>query len=233
MYRFMEEVDGYYQQYAEGSVQELLLSFPDVFATKYIRKKKDRSAIVDELKATIMNSFQDIGKRSEAYRRNRFVNLIINAVRILPKEELARLAELLVQLTSLKRRMSMELETVGEPIDVAVISKGDGFVGLNGSIISMRILIQGFLRDIINPRTRQWRMGMPKQVRERRAIPKTANLARLMRRKDAETQLNLFVDPHLEGKRDGEEIVEKIKRELEVKDKEKPTRKRTGSGKPH
>jgi hypothetical protein len=53
-----------------------------------------------------------------------------------------------------------------------------------------------------------------------------------MRRKDAETQLNLFVDPRLEGKRDGEEIVEKIKRELEVKDTEKPTSKKTGSGKP-
>ena len=38
------------------------------------------------------------------------------------------MAEALVNLTSLKRRVSMEEESVGGPIDVAVISKGDGFI---------------------------------------------------------------------------------------------------------
>ena len=38
------------------------------------------------------------------------------------------MAEALVNLTALKRRVSDEMETVGGPIDVAVISKGDGFV---------------------------------------------------------------------------------------------------------
>lgn len=38
------------------------------------------------------------------------------------------MAEALVNLTSLKRRVSMEEETVGGPIDVAVISKGDGLI---------------------------------------------------------------------------------------------------------
>jgi hypothetical protein len=47
---------------------------------------------------------------------------------LLPKSELAAMAEALVNLTSFKRKVSMELETVGGPIDVAVISKGDGFI---------------------------------------------------------------------------------------------------------
>ena len=47
---------------------------------------------------------------------------------LLPKEELAELAEALVNLTSLKRRVSPADETVGGPIDVAIISKGDGLV---------------------------------------------------------------------------------------------------------
>ena len=46
----------------------------------------------------------------------------------LPKEELAEMAETLVNLTSFKRRVTPEAETVGGPIDVAVISKGDGLV---------------------------------------------------------------------------------------------------------
>lgn len=46
----------------------------------------------------------------------------------LPKEELAVIAEALINLTVHKRRASPRAETVGPPVDVAVISKGDGFV---------------------------------------------------------------------------------------------------------
>lgn len=53
---------------------------------------------------------------------------VYRAVASLPKRELADLAESLVNLTSLKQRISMDRETVGGPVDVAVISKGDGFV---------------------------------------------------------------------------------------------------------
>ena len=38
------------------------------------------------------------------------------------------MAEALVSLTSFKRRVSADAETVGGPIDVALISKGDGFI---------------------------------------------------------------------------------------------------------
>jgi hypothetical protein len=38
------------------------------------------------------------------------------------------MAEALVNLTKLKRRVTFGAETVGGPVDVAIISKGDGFV---------------------------------------------------------------------------------------------------------
>jgi len=38
------------------------------------------------------------------------------------------MAEALVNLTSFKRRFSFDAETVGGPVDVAVLCKGDGFV---------------------------------------------------------------------------------------------------------
>jgi hypothetical protein len=38
------------------------------------------------------------------------------------------MAESLVNLTKFRRRVSTERETVGGPIDVAIITKGDGFV---------------------------------------------------------------------------------------------------------
>jgi hypothetical protein len=47
-----------------------------------------------------------------------------------PVSELAFVAENLVNLSSFQQRLSRNLETVGGPIDVAVISKGDGFIWL-------------------------------------------------------------------------------------------------------
>ena len=62
--------------------------------------------------------------------KDRHVDPLLDVVKILPKENLASMAEALINLTSLKRQMSLDLETVGGPIDVAVISKGDGFIWL-------------------------------------------------------------------------------------------------------
>ena len=41
---------------------------------------------------------------------------------------MASMAESLIAITALKRRVTLGPDTVGGPIDVAVISKGDGFI---------------------------------------------------------------------------------------------------------
>jgi hypothetical protein len=64
--------------------------------------------------------FQAIRTSSEAE--------IEGMVEFMPKIEMARMAEALVNLTSIKRRVSRGMETVGGPIDVAVISKSEGLV---------------------------------------------------------------------------------------------------------
>ena len=70
-------------------------------------------------------SFEDL--LSKLARRH--AEPIIYTVAVLPKDELAAMAEAMVNLTSFKRKVSLdEVETVGGEIDVAVISKGDGFV---------------------------------------------------------------------------------------------------------
>ncbi|WP_116771966.1 hypothetical protein [Maribacter litoralis] len=52
----------------------------------------------------------------------------VNTVSVLSKEDLAEMAESLIYLTYLKRRISSDEESVGGPVDVALISKGDGFI---------------------------------------------------------------------------------------------------------
>jgi len=46
----------------------------------------------------------------------------------LPLDEMAELAETLIMLQSLKEKVTQPTESVGGPIDVAIITKGDGFV---------------------------------------------------------------------------------------------------------
>lgn len=76
---------------------------------------------LSELYAKQLNDRLDqlINNRSES---------IITAVSYLPKAGLAEFAESLVRITAVSLRMSMVPETVGEPIDVAVLSRGDGLV---------------------------------------------------------------------------------------------------------
>lgn len=53
---------------------------------------------------------------------------VLQSMNYLTKEDLAKLAESLVDVTALKRKFSDKMETVGGPIDVAVVSKADGFI---------------------------------------------------------------------------------------------------------
>ena len=53
---------------------------------------------------------------------------IQTSIDALPREELGNMCESLIHLTSLKRKVDEGLETVGGDIDVAIISKGDGFI---------------------------------------------------------------------------------------------------------
>ena len=53
----------------------------------------------------------------------------------------------LVSLTSFKRKFSLDAETVGGPIDVAVLSKGDGFVWIKRKHYFKAELNPHFLTD--------------------------------------------------------------------------------------
>lgn len=65
---------------------------------------------------------------------NNYMRPIIQSVSSLPIEELALLAESMINITSLRRKVAIDrnIGTVGGPIDVSIISKGDGFIWLKG-----------------------------------------------------------------------------------------------------
>ncbi|MEC5423325.1 hypothetical protein QGM71_07410 [Virgibacillus sp. C22-A2] len=61
------------------------------------------------------------------FKQKEFIAPIMDIVGALPTIELAEMAEVLVNMTSFKKKISESLETVGGPIDVAIITKYDGF----------------------------------------------------------------------------------------------------------
>ena len=73
----------------------------------------------------IVNEFNSL---NEQIKRENYIFPLMNAVSNLDKEDLAEMAESLIYLTYLKRRITFAEESVGGPVDVAIISKGDGFV---------------------------------------------------------------------------------------------------------
>lgn len=73
----------------------------------------------------IVNEFRELNQQ---IKRENHIMPLMNAVSNLAKEDLSEMAESLIYLTYLKRRITFAEESVGGPVDVAVISKGDGFV---------------------------------------------------------------------------------------------------------
>ncbi len=73
----------------------------------------------------LVNEFE---KQLNQLKREKQISPTLDTVAILSKEDLAEMAESLIYLTYLKRRISSTEESVGGPIDVAIISKGDGFI---------------------------------------------------------------------------------------------------------
>lgn len=64
----------------------------------------------------------------EEAQKNHYIRPVIDSVEVLPLSELGSMAEALINITSFKRRVTPVSESVGGPIDVALISKGDGLV---------------------------------------------------------------------------------------------------------
>lgn len=60
--------------------------------------------------------------------KGKYCEPILQSIMSLPKDELANLSESLINITSLKVKVQDNLETVGGDVDVAIITKGDGFV---------------------------------------------------------------------------------------------------------
>ena len=126
--RFMEGIDPGFVEYLESYFGRLLTSvFHDILESTAAGQTLTGEQIAS-LHQMVDERRDQFRQDMRTLRKDAFVDPILEIVHHLPKEELASMAEALVSLTSLKRRVSKEYESVSGPVDVAVVSKGDGFI---------------------------------------------------------------------------------------------------------
>ncbi len=98
---------------------EVALKIPDVAESNRI------SEVIKGLPKTLIDQL-------EAYRSEQITRPLVSVLVHMGKEDMAEMAESLVSITSLKRKFTQNSsdESVGGPVDLAIITKGDGFIWL-------------------------------------------------------------------------------------------------------
>jgi hypothetical protein len=136
-YAQRDMVDTFFQG-IEPNLLRKLYSILDNEFEKLI-KKLSTDYTIDEakLKPEFEKTHTQIRRKLFEHRDKKHVDPIVTTVSYLNKEGLIELAESLVNITSLKRKTSSEVETVGGPVDIALITKGDGFKWIKNKDISL------------------------------------------------------------------------------------------------
>ena len=106
--------------------ENILLKYNKLILNVIKKQAPDIAKNINEIDLSeITKKFQEELAKVKQYQQ---IQPTVQTVSILSKEDLAEMAESFIYLTYLKRRISSSEESVGGPIDVAIISKGDGFI---------------------------------------------------------------------------------------------------------
>lgn len=99
---------------------DLKSNIADVQVNNVSKRVKEFKLFIDDKNQEYMDFLNDYRKYHLNYK--------LEALGLLSKKELAEMVEILIKVTSLRYRASMDLNIVGGEVNVAVISKFDGFV---------------------------------------------------------------------------------------------------------
>ena len=145
---FMTGVDPNYDIVIDRVMEKTCVAYPKVLLDHIDSLDNDeKEKLKIDLEKIGKNMYDTYRDELTKYRQDNYIDPVMRVVQALPKDELAAMAETLISLTSFKRRVSMEQETVADPIDVAVISKGDGFIWIKRKHYFERELNQHFFAN--------------------------------------------------------------------------------------
>lgn len=121
--------------FCKGISNDFISTLPDEMSS-YVMGKIDTlpNSFSDTQKEELRNTFADCGAHMATtiatISKEKNITPLMNSVKLITLSEMAFLAENLVNITSLKRTYALDgkQQTVGGPTDVAILSKGDGFM---------------------------------------------------------------------------------------------------------
>jgi hypothetical protein len=122
---FMEGIDGDFRDCVQSFFSASLFNgYPSMLerTLKKLVTPRNKDRILRKLRGAAKRLASGWNAAMVEYSREMHMDPIVDIVAQLPKEELAAMAEALVNLTSFKRHVTRQAETVGGPVDVAVIS---------------------------------------------------------------------------------------------------------------
>ena len=131
-----------------------MLSFMDgMHPDMYQTIMDDYEESLDNVKKQMIAAMQDAGVKTQQIEKlnqfdlrpfikqysektvnnmyDRFSSHIVDSVESFDIEDMVKMAESLISITNLQRHISSWEESVGGPVDVAVITKSEGFVWVN------------------------------------------------------------------------------------------------------
>lgn len=140
--RFIYGVDEAFQSeigtFVQHAIDEVMKTKPRSF-TKAERKS---------ISAAVLSNFSTmLDNLRHAERDN-----ILDILNFMSKKELAEMSYALVELTSKKRKFSNEQETVGGPIDVAIVTRNEGFIWIRRKHYFDRDANQGYFARVFGSR---------------------------------------------------------------------------------
>lgn len=128
---FMTGISGELQEFMfpkiENGTDNILREIAHKIQTSSL-PPKEKDSLIDSIYNFAKQDWDATTSEIREYIINNHVGKVVEMIEFLPKQDLGYMAESLVNLTAFKRKISNDSETVGGPIDVAIISKGDGFV---------------------------------------------------------------------------------------------------------
>ena len=92
---FMEGIDPYLQNQIEGYLSEIFDKYPEIIVENIVKfDDKEKQRLKKRLKEVSNKIFKDYQENIATYRRKNYVSPVIKVVSMLPKDELAAMAEL-------------------------------------------------------------------------------------------------------------------------------------------
>ena len=126
------------------------------FLNNYLTKLKESIQLTDMDKKNFPKTLKKIEKMKDKQINEFISNItqmkqenytpILQSIESMPNEELIDMCESLIKITSLKRKISSDLESVGGAIDIALITKGYGFIWKKNKNYSQIELNSQFMR---------------------------------------------------------------------------------------